>query len=180
MSVWVDHAIPAYLIGDSIRLHRILLNLISNAIKFTPTGFVRIRAELAQKQGRELILKITVQDSGVGIPADQQSLIFSRFTRLIPSYRGLYAGSGLGLTVVKQFIQDLHGEIYVDSQEGQGSIFTCVIPCCQALLLNAQNAVNIASLEAKKPFIQPKPIGEISDTQFTASSRSYESMRAAH
>ena len=178
LSLWVDKAIPSYLIGDSIRLHRILLNLISNAIKFTRTGFVRIRAELAQQQGRELILKITVQDSGIGISADQQSLIFSRFTRLIPSYRGLYAGSGLGLTVAKQFITDMHGEIYVDSQEQQGSTFTCVIPCRQALLLDTQNAVNIASLDAKEKSIEPNPIGEIIYAKSNSCTRYHESMRA--
>ena len=117
LNVTVDPHIPAYLVGDSVRLHRILLNLTSNAIKFTDQGFVRISAELAQQQGREVILKFTVQDSGMGIPADQQTLIFSRFVRLIPSYQGQYAGSGLGLAVVKQFIDDLNGEIYVDSQE---------------------------------------------------------------
>ena len=141
--VTVDKKIPTYLIGDSVRLHRILLNLISNAIKFTHTGFVNLTAELAQQKDRELILKFAIQDSGVGIPADQQALIFSRFTRLIPSYQGHYSGSGLGLAVVKQFVNDLHGEIYVESKEQQGSIFTCLIPCRQALIPDTQNAVKM-------------------------------------
>ena len=143
LHVTIDRHIPVYLVGDAVRLHRILLNLVSNAIKFTAEGFVRLAAELTQQQGHELILKLTVQDSGMGIPADQQAQIFSRFVRLIPSYQGQYVGSGLGLTVVKQFIDDLHGEIYVDSQEQQGSTFTCIIPCRQALVLNAKHAVNL-------------------------------------
>ena len=143
LKLTIDPHIPVYLVGDAVRLHRILLNLISNAIKFTHQGFVRISAELAQQRGREIILKFIVQDSGMGIPADQQAQIFSRFVRLIPSYQGQYAGSGLGLTVVKQFIDDLHGEIYLESQEQRGSTFTCLIPCRQALMLDAQNAVAI-------------------------------------
>ena len=143
LTVTVDKRIPAYLIGDSVRLHRILLNLISNAVKFTHTGFVGLTAELAQQRSRELILKLVIQDSGVGIPADQQALIFSRFTRLIPSYQGQYPGSGLGLAVVKQFINDLQGEIYVESKEQHGSIFTCLIPCRQALIPDAENSVKI-------------------------------------
>ncbi len=143
LKLTVDKKIPAYLVGDSVRIHRILLNLINNAVKFTHIGFVSLTAELAQQKGRELILKFVIQDSGMGIPVDQQALIFSRFTRLIPSYQGQYAGSGLGLTVVKQFISDLKGEIYVESQEQQGSTFTCLIPCREALIPDAQNAINI-------------------------------------
>ena len=80
---------------------------------------MRLSAELAQQQGREVILKFTVQDSGVGIPADQQAQIFSRFVRLDSFLSRAVCRFGFGLTVVKQFIDDLHGEIYVDSQEQQ-------------------------------------------------------------
>ena len=150
LNVTVDRQIPAYLVGDAVRLHRILLNLISNAIKFTHEGFVRISAELAQQQGRELILKLSVQDSGMGIPTDQQALIFSRFVRLIPSYQGQYAGSGLGLTVVKQFIDDLRGEIYIDSEENRGSTFTCLIPCREALTAEAQHSVDFQNFNLNR------------------------------
>ena len=178
LNVTVDQQIPAYLVGDAVRLHRILLNLISNAIKFTHQGFVRISAELAQQQGREVILKFTVQDSGMGIPADQQALIFSRFVRLIPSYQGQYAGSGLGLTVVKQFIDDLHGEIYVDSQEQRGSTFTCLIPCRQALVAGCTKRCEYCRQNVKN-HNSTIIIGKIIMTQFTKSSGNSASMCAA-
>lgn len=142
LDVTIDPQIPAYLVGDAVRLHRIMLNLVSNAIKFTHQGFIKLSAQLVRQKGCDLVLKLTVQDSGLGIPANQQAQIFSRFVRLIPSYQGQYAGSGLGLTVVKQFIDDLHGEIYVDSQENRGSTFTCLIPCREALTAEAQHAVD--------------------------------------
>ncbi len=151
LSITIDPHIPVYLVGDAVRLHRILLNLISNAIKFTSQGFIKISAELAHQQDQELILKLVVQDSGIGILADQQAQIFSPFVRLIPSYQGQYTGSGLGLAVVKQFIDDLHGEIYVDSQEQRGSTFTCLIPCRQALMEDGKNAVDF------QPFQSPSP-----------------------
>ncbi|MCE3268684.1 MAG: putative sensory histidine-kinase / response regulator [Burkholderiales bacterium] len=134
LSLEYDNNIPNYVIGDQKRIHRILLNLVSNAIKFTSQGQVKIIVQLAEQQGRNLILKISIKDTGIGISKENQQIIFSRFTRLEPSYKGTHKGSGLGLSIVKQFISEIEGEIYVESEEGKGAIFTCIIPLKQALL----------------------------------------------
>jgi two-component system, OmpR family, aerobic respiration control sensor histidine kinase ArcB len=146
LTVKLDKNIPHYLIGDQTRMHRILLNLVSNAIKFTHRGgTIEIKANLAKEENRDLILKITVSDTGIGIPLEEQEVIFSRFSRLDPSYKGIYKGSGLGLSIVKQFISEIEGEIYVDSKKDQGSTFTCIIPLKKSLLDESEHKVNIGS-----------------------------------
>lgn len=142
LKIKYDDDIPGYLVGDHTRIHRILLNLLSNAIKFTQRGGVEIIVKLAKKEGRHLTLKVLVEDTGVGISPENQQIIFSRFSRLEAAYKGNHKGFGLGLYIVKQFISELDGEIYVASEEGKGSIFTCIIPVKQALLDEPTNKVS--------------------------------------
>lgn len=121
--------LPNIIISDESRIYRILLNLIGNAIKFTHQGFVKISLSVAKKvDNRNIILKIIVADSGIGIPKDKQASVYERFNRGTASNRGLYTGMGLGLTVVKQFIDELGGEIDLVSEVGKGTMFTCLLP----------------------------------------------------
>lgn len=140
-----DEQIPPYLIGDQTRIHRILLNLVSNAIKFTREGKVKIIVKLSKEKEREIILKILIKDTGVGISPEDQQIIFSRFSRLEATYKGKHKGSGLGLSIVKQFITELDGEIYVDSKKEKGSTFTCIIPLKKALLDEEENKSTLPS-----------------------------------
>ncbi len=127
-NVTVDEHLPRYVISDSARLQRILLNLLGNAIKFTHQGAINLSIRVVKLKTQCVIVEYRVQDTGIGIREDQQALIFTRFSRLHPAYQGQYAGSGLGLALVKQFVNELKGEIHVESVEGQGSIFSCLIP----------------------------------------------------
>lgn len=123
-----DRNIPEYLIGDPTKINRIILNIVGNAIKFTQQGDIKIRVKLLKQDEHQATVKIIVEDTGIGIPKDKQEIIFSRFTRLQPSYKGVYKGSGLGLTIAKQFMEEIGGKIYVRSELGKGSRFSCVIP----------------------------------------------------
>lgn len=105
----------------------------ANALKFTNKGEVKITARLMKKEGRQVIIKLSVSDTGIGIPLSQQNEVYTRFKRLTPSYQGIYPGTGLGLAVVKDFIDDLDGEIHLDSQLKKGSTFTCLIPLQESL-----------------------------------------------
>ncbi|HAT7956475.1 TPA: PAS domain-containing protein [Legionella pneumophila] len=134
LSLEFDDTIPKYLLGDSVRIHRVVLELLANALNFTDSGFVKLTAKLEKRHNREIIIRLAVQDSGIGIPKEKQQEIFVHFKRLTPSYQGIYKGAGLGLSVIKQFIDDLDGEIYVDSELQKGSTFTCVIPLKVSLL----------------------------------------------
>ncbi len=123
-----DEKIPDTLIGDPIRIHRVLLNLVGNAIKFTEHGKITIAVTLVGVQSDNIILSMAIKDTGKGIPKDKLAYIFGKFNRLEKSATGNHPGSGLGLTIVQQFINELDGEITVDSEVGIGSTFTCRIP----------------------------------------------------
>lgn len=123
----IENNIPEILLGDEYRLTRILLNLVGNAIKFTQEGYVKIRVSLAEKDDNLVTLKFIVQDSGMGIPKEKHDFIYEKFTRLSPSNKGLYKGLGLGLSIVKQFIEDMKGEVDLQSELGKGSLFVCTL-----------------------------------------------------
>jgi signal transduction histidine kinase len=128
LSLKIDPAIPNDLIGDSVRIYRIVLELVANAMNFTKAGAVKIFANLDKREDRVVRIKLTVEDTGIGIPKDKQSDLFIRFNRLTPLCDGIYQGIGLGLSSVKQFLEDLKGEIYVESDVNKGSQFICVLP----------------------------------------------------
>jgi len=134
LNTFIDQKLPQFVIGDKIRIHRIMSELIGNALNFTEKGHVTLTVDLAKKENRGIVVRITVADSGIGIAKEMQQEIYLQFKRLTPSYKGLYKGTGLGLYVVKQFIDELNGEIYVKSKVGEGSSFTCLIPLQESLL----------------------------------------------
>lgn len=92
---------PQFLLGDAIRTERILINLISNAIKFTEQGEVKVDILVVDKTDTKIMLNFTIADTGVGIPEDKKDIIFERFNRLTSSYSGVYSGKGLGLKIVR-------------------------------------------------------------------------------
>lgn len=120
--------VPRYLYGNRAYLDRILLNLLSNAIKFTDQGSVSLITELKERNQDQILLQITVADTGIGIPKDKQEIIFEHFSRLTPSYTGLYKGHGLGLYTVKRYLEAMKGTIEVNSEINKGSQFIITIP----------------------------------------------------
>jgi len=130
LSLDYDNNIPEVLMSDPFRVKRLLLNLVSNAIKFTPNGYVKLSVKLSEIEDtkRNLVLKFTVKDSGIGIPEDKKELIYERFTKVAPKNTGLYKGQGLGLTIVKQFVDDLGGDIHLQTEIDYGSTFSVYLP----------------------------------------------------
>jgi signal transduction histidine kinase/CheY-like chemotaxis protein len=129
-TVHYDKAVPSHIMTSRVGIYRVLLNLVGNAVKFTRKGFIAIRvtAETLEEQTQSPKLKIEVEDSGIGIPSDKQKVIFDRFSRLIPSYKGTYEGSGIGLYIVNKFVKVMNGRVNVNSIEGKGSCFTVSLP----------------------------------------------------
>ena len=120
--------IPVVVKGDPYRLQRVLINLVSNAIKFTGQGDVTLAIKSIRQVGtREVIIRFIVKDTGVGIPQEKQNMIYEHFTRLDPANKGLYRGSGLGLYIVRQFMDEMDGDINVVSETGVGTSFTCTL-----------------------------------------------------
>ncbi|MBM3887362.1 response regulator, partial [Candidatus Dependentiae bacterium] len=134
LKFYFDEQLPFYFVGDGMRIDRIALELLSNALRFTERGSVNLSVELKKQEGDEILVKLCVQDTGIGIPVEKREDIFSDFTKLIPSHKARYHGLGLGLTILKEFITDLNGEVYVESQPGKGSTFSCMIPLKKSLL----------------------------------------------
>ncbi len=143
LTLEIEHTkdVPHYLLGKHERLHRIFLNLLGNALKFTKKGSVKLLVEKAKEENQNIILRFSIIDTGIGIPEDKHAHIFEPFSRLQPSYQGEYEGVGLGLHLVKEYIEKMDGEIYVESEEGHGSIFTCIIPFKRPILENNNDIV---------------------------------------
>ncbi|QID18952.1 response regulator [Nitrogeniibacter mangrovi] len=119
----VDPTVPDQLLGDPHRLRQVLLNLVSNAIKFTEQGHVSIRVALAESSATEAELQFTVADTGIGIPEDKQAMIFDAFAQADGSSTRRYGGTGLGLAICSQLVHGMHGRIWVESSPGKGSRF---------------------------------------------------------
>ena len=126
--VTIGKELPKYIIGDQMRTQRVLLNLLTNSVKFTNAGHVLLEASVAKEESSRIIIKFKINDTGIGIPKEEQDVIFEKFSRLTPSYTGIYKGKGLGLRIVKQFLDELNGEIHVTSQLNKGSTFIILIP----------------------------------------------------
>jgi CheY-like chemotaxis protein len=120
--------IPSMIIGDAKRIRQILVNLISNAIKFTDKGYVQLNINCLQKNHLEATLCFTVEDSGIGIEKSKLSTIFNRFQQVDSVYQRKHDGVGLGLAIVKEIVEKMSGNIAVTSEIGVGSQFSCIIP----------------------------------------------------
>jgi signal transduction histidine kinase len=116
-------ALPPRVIGDPLRLAQILTNLISNAIKFTPAGSVTVAVEAQPAAGQQVQLAFRVTDTGIGIPADKQRMIFEVFTQAEADTTRRYGGSGLGLTIAQRLAGLMGAVITVESEPGRGATF---------------------------------------------------------
>jgi len=119
--------VPCALTGDPNRLHQILVNLISNAIKFTDKGSVILEVTNDAAQGRPGAIHFIVRDTGMGIAQDKLSSIFERFTQADASIARRYGGTGLGLTISRQLAELMQGRIWAESIVGEGSTFHCAV-----------------------------------------------------
>ncbi|MEO9802788.1 MAG: ATP-binding protein [Reichenbachiella sp.] len=123
-SLDVDDDIPKQLIGDPGRLSQILNNLISNGIKFTEEGDVKLRIRMLKKGHKKVKLKFIIEDTGIGIPPDKQEAIFENFTQANSNTTRKYGGSGLGLAITKHVLNLFGSDISLESELGKGSKFS--------------------------------------------------------
>ena len=128
LTVEIDSAIPPILLGDPTRLTQILLNLMSNAVKFTQHGGVQVRVEKSQQTLNSVRIRFIIQDTGIGMPADILPHIFERFRQANDSTTRQYGGTGLGLSIVQLLAKLQGGWVNVSSTLGEGSCFTVEVP----------------------------------------------------
>ena len=129
-TIEVESTGPKIFLLDEVRMRQILFNLIGNAVKFTDKGHITLKLGAQKKPGTidHYNLSMQVEDTGIGIPADQQEIIFQPFSQQLGQSSTKYGGTGLGLTITKKLIEKMGGTISVESQPGKGSNFKIVIP----------------------------------------------------
>ena len=129
----IDEDVPIHVFGDVTRLRQVIVNLLSNGVKFTHAGEVAIQLRLLDNPGRKhpkdapWHLQFSVRDTGIGIPVDRLARLFKSFSQADASTTRQYGGTGLGLALVRRIIEAHGSEITVDSREGQGSVFSFVL-----------------------------------------------------
>ncbi len=121
----IDPSLPEMLLGDPTRVRQVLINFMTNAIKFTEQGEVRVRVRCLSAFASRVMLRIEVCDTGIGIPEEKQKDLFLSFTQVDGSTTRKYGGTGLGLAIVRQLVLMMGGKIGVESVPGQGAVFWC-------------------------------------------------------
>lgn len=124
----INNRIPRYITGDPVRIRQIMINLVSNAIKFTQEGYVLVNVDLLELGANRPRLSVTVSDTGIGIPKEKQASIFESFRQADDSITRRYGGTGLGLAISRELIHLMGGEIRVESELSKGSTFYFEIP----------------------------------------------------
>jgi len=123
----IDSSVPPQVIGDQLRLRQILINLVSNAMKFTKTGEVFISVKLESRKDDDLVLLFKILDTGIGIPEDKLNKLFKAFSQVDSSTTRKYGGTGLGLAISEKLVKLMGGEIDVESKVGIGTTFSFTI-----------------------------------------------------
>jgi PAS domain S-box-containing protein len=142
-----DDKIPAVLVGDPVRLHQIILNLVSNAVKFTSEGSIKVKVLLRRETEQTVNVEFSVTDTGIGIATDKMKNIFENFQQATSGTSRLYGGTGLGLAIVKQLVEAQGGTIDVKSKIGEGSTFSFNLQF-QKTKAEAELATDIVELDA--------------------------------
>lgn len=132
----LDELVPEYVIGDPYRLRQVMINILSNAFKFTSFGIVSIQVKvidledsrIKEEENIETIIRIEIMDTGIGIPEERMNILFDPFVQADDSTTRIYGGTGLGLAICKRLIDLMGGVIYAKSEEGKGSTFTIELP----------------------------------------------------
>ncbi len=129
----ISDDVPSLIVGDVVRTRQVLLNLVGNAIKFTERGEVKIRLSVTAFTSRKINLKWSVSDTGIGISPNNLQRLFTPFSQADASTSRKYGGTGLGLAISKQLVDLMGGSFEVNSWEGQGSVFSIILPYDLAL-----------------------------------------------
>ena len=146
LSVEPSSELPQWVEGDPTRVRQILYNLIGNAIRFTPKGSVRVTATHRVLEGNDLELYISVSDTGIGIPQEDQTKIFTRFSQADNTTTRKFGGSGLGLAICKQLVELMDGKIGLGSIAGEGSTFWFTIRCTVGAPLQDSQACEVQAV----------------------------------
>jgi two-component system, sensor histidine kinase and response regulator len=153
LTVSIEPEVPRFLRGDPGRLRQVLLNLVSNAIKFTEHGEVAVQVSKLSENPKEAILRFEVRDSGIGIPPDKQHLLFQPFSQVDASTTRHYGGTGLGLSIARALVEAMQGTIAVSSAPGAGSTFWFTVTLAKQVDITKPASERFASLSGARILI---------------------------
>lgn len=139
----ISEDIPESLLLDEVRIRQILFNLIGNAVKFTSEGSIIVMVECENKSESSLNLHITVKDTGIGIPAEEQTAVFDAFRQTENLNTKKYGGTGLGLAITSQLVALMNGSLSLESEEGKGSVFHILVPNVQICAVETENDLSL-------------------------------------
>ncbi len=149
----VARGVPARLVGDPLRLGQVLVNLTSNAVKFTEDGEIVVAVDVAQRGDGQVVLRFAVSDTGIGMDAEQLARLFQSFTQADSSVTRKYGGTGLGLSISKQLVELMGGTIEVSSTPGVGSRFSFTVPLGIAPADSAPAPLSAAALQRMRVMV---------------------------
>jgi CheY-like chemotaxis protein len=154
----IDAAVPDRIVGDSSKVRQILLNLLGNAVKFTPQGSISTIVTVAEQLESGVVLQFAISDTGMGIPREKQSAIFEAFTQVDGSFTREFGGTGLGLAICSQLVALMKGRIWLESEPGHGSQFFFTAT------FGKQNAIDFPNPPAELPKAQADKLPEARTT----------------
>ena len=157
-------SVPSVLQGDPVRLRQILMNLVSNALKFTERGSVMLTVTMAEESASHAIVRFEVQDTGIGVEPAVQAMIFEAFSQADGSTARKYGGTGLGLSIVKQLAQLMEGTVGVRSEPGQGATFWCTARLAKVSGNTRERRKNITSSRGDG---QPDTVSQLPEMKVT-------------
>jgi PAS domain S-box-containing protein len=146
----IDPALPALLMADPVRVRQVLVNLLGNAIKFTAIGEIKLSLRRIVEKSNDL-LRISVRDSGIGIPPERQAEVFEAFTQADNSITRRFGGTGLGLTISNRLVQLMGGSMGLESQFGHGSEFFFTLPLQESVAATVATPMAVAEPETSEP-----------------------------
>ncbi|HYG40212.1 MAG TPA: response regulator [Cytophagales bacterium] len=146
----IENNVPDYFLGDPFRLNQVIINLISNGLKFTESGSITLMIKVLEQDNNFASLEFSVEDTGIGIPNNKLESIFDSFTQASSDTTRKYGGTGLGLAIVKNILELQDGKIWVESVLGKGSKFTFTLPLKKNHTGNAQKPGSFLSSEKDK------------------------------
>ena len=151
--VRIGDDLPKALIGDPVRLRQALLNLVSNAIKFTESGHVMLSAEVLHREDSNVTVRLSVEDTGIGISKEELPLIYEPYVQFGPHARKPISGAGLGLTITRQLVSLMNGQLEVESMPGEGSTFWLDLTLPVASTDTARIRIDVSAIRGKRLLI---------------------------
>lgn len=156
----VDKAIESRLVGDAGRIRQVILNLVGNALKFTPEGEVVLRAERERESGNRIWIVLHISDTGIGMNSEEQQTIFEPFSQVDNSNTRQYGGTGLGLSIVRQLVGLMGGEINLHSAKGQGTVFKVRLPLEKPIGGEMELSLPLPKFSGQRALVtEPHPAG---------------------